>query len=232
MEFINIYDYRKFTDYVPVIPENKFSGDILCLGTCDLNTIRPRHINYWTWAQRLSRDYSVDVLAHHASLDISHELLNEYLKIHTPGIVCFTVQIYGELVNIGTKYYTLHENSRRVLKFLQIKKVLSQEQYLELDAKVQQIQLKSADEKLEVNLRYFQKIVKLLEDRDIRYCWTYNATKTANDFYRHADVFSGRNYLGFVTNLDILPESSIGNQTQNKLYQTFLEGIRKHESSN
>jgi hypothetical protein len=216
---------------VHVLPQTKFYGDVLCFGTCDLHTIRPRNQIIWTWADRLSQQYSVDSFAQHCSLDVTLALLNNYLRKHRPRIICFTLQIYGETVHINDRYFMLHENINRVLKFLELKKIFSKEQSMKLMEKVNDIQLLSKNYKIEKNHEYFNKIVKLIKEHNIIYYWTYNPTKTANKFYQDMEAFDDDNYLGFLENLDILPESSIGDQTQNILYEKFLERIKKHDHS-
>ena len=232
MNFLSIYNYRKFSGYVPTDSEPTYSGDILCVGTCDLYTIRPQDILKWTWAQRLSVDYSIDIMARHWSMSWYTMMIKKYLEKKIPKLVCFTVPVYCETVKINYKYYTLHENSQRVLKFLYIKKILNIEQYLELNKKVINIQQLSTDEKTLKSKQVFTEFVTVLEEYNIPWCWTFNATKTANKFYEEiVNEFDRKNFLGFIRNIDILPESSIGDRTQHTLYEKFLERIKKHDYS-
>jgi hypothetical protein len=232
INFFNIYDYRKFVDYVPINPEPSYKGNVLCIGTCDLYTIKPKNVLLWSWGQKLSTNYEVDILSRQCSIDWYTVMIKKYLEKNVPKIVCFTVPIYAESVQIENKIYTIHENSRRVLKFLKIKKVLSSDKYEMLDERVIKIINLPKHLKILKNIQYFKEFTGVLESYNIKWLWTFNATRTANMFYNEFDGnYPSNNYLGFVSNIDVLPESSIGEQTQNKLYKIFLKGIENYEQS-
>lgn len=219
----DIYQYRMFNGYTAIYPHTKYFGDVLCLGTCDLTTMHPNDIPEWTWGQRLEKFIDVDFISRQYSCEFFYFLLVDYLKKHIPKKVCMVVPIYAEMIVTTNCLFGIHDNSRRVLRYLRASNIISHDDFDRLDNVALCVINKSHNTKVTEVSFWLNKIKTLLQSQNIDFYWTFNGTKTANKFYQgqESNFNLDSTYVGWIENLDILPENSIGEQTQISIFSHF-----------
>lgn len=228
----HIADYRTYTGYDRRKSKLKRNCDILCMGSCDLASIKPIEINPFSWFDFLSLTNNCDQIDEIISMDTAIVYLKEYVShYYTPNYFCYVIPILGETVIINNMLIGITENSKRVVKFLAVKKVLTDDQASMLYQKIENIINTTDEQRIDYVLTRLSLIKQITDKHNIKFLWCTNGTKTANAFYapiidrilKNTDCLD--NYVGWVNNQDILPDSSIGVMTQKLIYQYFLNKI-------
>jgi hypothetical protein len=229
----HIINHRSYTGYDRKKFKLKGNCDILCMGTCDLASIKPIDINPFSWFDYFSLTYNCDQIDEIISMDNAIEYLKEYINDYcVPKYLCYVIPILSQSVIINNDTSMLiTENSKRVIKFLSIKKVLSDDQTELLYKKVDNLINYTSEQRIEYALTRLSTIKKITDKHNIKFLWCANGTKTSNNFYSpiikqildKTDCLD--NYVGWIENQDILPDSSIGPITQKFIWQCFSNRI-------
>jgi hypothetical protein len=228
----HICDYRHYTGYDRRKHSLIKNGDILCMGTCDLASIKPITINPFSWAEMLSQQYKCDQIDEIISMDVAIEYFKEYLvNFSVPKYFCYVIPILGESIMINNTSLGITENSKRVVKYLSIKGFLTDEQTTFLYKKIDVLANTSAQQRIDYVLNKLSDIKKLADTYNIKFLWCPNGTKTANNFYSPLidEILKNTNcldnYVGWIENKDLLPDSSSGYVTQKLIYTRFVDKI-------
>lgn len=230
-ESLHLSEYRKWSGF----EKNKFKmkghGDILCCATCDLETMTPIGNSEFTWFEKLSIEFSCDRLGKIISNDLQTNLLTYYLnKLSKPKIVCYTMSVMSKTYCASNKLFTYGKNGSAVVHYLMLKKYYNDNQYNELMSSIKELQNKSVAEKIQYSVRIISTLQNICKNYNIKFLWTFNSTKTANDYYRSlaapiVEQVNCKNYIGWVENIDSLPDSSIGPNTQKNVYELFYKNL-------
>lgn len=221
----SIYDYRKYTGYYVKNKTATKECEILCVGTCDLSSIRDSEI--FDWSEILGKNnktYSIGLLIPFEYLIGEME---SYLKNNPMvKVVCFNVPIHSYLYE-GNKFFGITRNSKRVIKYLQVKKVfndIDSTNMYELQKKCENISRKNV---IEYYNNCFSKIEKLKETYKFDFFWMFNPTKTMNSFVENYDLkhYNNIGCLGYVENIDSNPDSSMGSLTQKEVAKKYETAI-------
>lgn len=227
---LHISKYRLYKGYEKLVYNMKGNCDIFCLGGCDLETTQPIGNNNFTWFDKLSKFYECDRIGKWISNELQVDFLNYYFNnFCTPKVVCFTMMVMTRTF-LNNTLYTYGENSARVIHYLYLKKYYNQMQAEYLQNKIKYLQQKTNTEKIEYAVNIIEKLQTICDAKKIKFLWTFNGTQSANKYY---DPLSFEilnrvkydSYVGWVKNIDFLPDSSIGEQTQQLMYQRFIEKI-------
>lgn len=208
-----------------------FSGDVLCIGSCDLRTIKPSGVVIHTWHDRLSEKYSntsFDLIGAMLPPDIIFKDLIEYTEKNQSVKKVFMViparhfaeDTNGQLMHVAAV-------SDRVIKYLQVKNLIDAKTYDRLMSVVYICRNLTEDDHKKYFIEQLNKIGEFLKSKNIEFYWTNNPTKNANSFHRPIvnDIVKNTSefchYAGWVENQDAQPDSSIGEKTQIGLFETF-----------
>lgn len=227
-KLFNIFEYRQFTDYIFEPPITKLQGTVLCVGTCDLRTIKPKSRTIHTWYDRLNSDVDCDVIAALAPIDLIKKSIFDYVKVNTKCKKVFmTLPIHHYAEMVDNKIMNVTKNSARVIRYLLAKKVIDDTEYARLLEVVERCKMITSTESVEYFVSNINEISQRLADSGIEYYWTANGTKSANDFFRpiinEIVEKTNLNYVGWIENVDVQVDSSIDIATQTKIYETFVK---------
>lgn len=229
----SIYKYRKYSGYSVKSYSITGNCDILCVGSCDLSSMRPEHADIFTWAEMLSITKNCDQIGQILPFTTFNNYIGKYLKLcPTPARICFVLPVLAFTSNIGDDVITITENSARVIRFLQNKNIINENKADEL-IKINRrcIETSQAD-RLSYFLNQFQILNDILMQYKIELFWCCNGTKTSNTFFRPIinDIIENtRNigtFVGWNENIDNLPDSSIGIETQRQIFKNFYRYIQ------
>lgn len=224
----HILEHRPYTGYFK--KEYSITGnvDILCLGSCDLQSIRPVGIDKFFWVDYLFEEYAGECLNKIVDYKNLHEFVEFYLKTYkTPRTICYTMSMMSETVVINNQLFIVTENSARTIQYLYIKEFFTEEQKDELMGIVAKLKFVDKKSRIDYSVNSINSMHELCKQFDVQLLWTTNGTKTANNFYRDimSDILDNvackDGHVGWVENEDAQPDSSMGPKTQYAIYSRY-----------
>lgn len=230
--YFHISDYRKFTGYSRKNHYLQQNAKVLCFGSCDLESIRPDSVSIFNWADHLTQLTSCNQIDKVISIDDALLYFEEYLRTYAkPECVCYSMPIMTESVMLNDKIMVITENSARVIQYLYKKQLIDELMYEDLLHKVSVLKSSTNQERIEYAVTRINSFKSLCSKNNIKFLWCTNGTKTANNFYKSIiDNILSRlpdknGYTGWIENIDVQPDSSMGPKTQEKIFESFRKFI-------
>lgn len=230
-ESLHLSEYRKWSGLEKKKYNMKGYSDILCCATCDVETNSPIGNSQFTWFEKLSSELRCDRLGKIVSNDLQIDFLSYYIQhLSRPMVVCFTMAVMSKTYCASNKIFTYGQNGSAVIHYLMLKKYYNNEQYAEIMNNIHELQFKSVEERISYSVRIIKTLQQICQNNNIKFLWTFNSTKTANEYYKSLsssiiERVGDNNYIGWIENIDSLPDSSIGVSTQNSVYSSFIKHL-------
>lgn len=234
----HILNYKKYDNFFRKKYSLSKNSDILCLGSCDIQSMRPISCEKFSWVDYLLDDYSSSCLDKIIDFENLRNFIVYYINnFGAPKSVYYTMSIISKTLIINNMIYTFSENSTKTVLFMFLKKVINSEQKTLLLNEIQKLKMLSEDEKINICSDHIMNIKKISSDHNINFFWTTNGTKSANLYYENIisqiveQSDSKENYTEWINNLDSQPDSSMGHLTQKFIYDSFKKQNDKIKST-
>lgn len=228
----HIFNYKKYSGFKRQRYHLKKNSKILCLGSCDIQSIRPVNIDIFSWVDYLSLNHEISCLDKIIDYDILIKFINFYISnYNVPEILCYTMSIISKTVIINDMLYTLSENSSKTIHFMFLKKIINTEQKNNLLDIVNDLSKMSDNEKIEICSKTINSINTKCLNNNIKFYFTTNGTKTANKYFHFIidEIIKNSNcsksYIGWINNIDTQVDSSMGIETQKEMYKFYNKKI-------
>jgi hypothetical protein len=230
----NIQEYRSYIGYEFNPPKWTSNGNILCSGTCDLRSIRPKDQQVFTWVDHfINMGKKCSIIDQIAPLHILKKYIFFYLEnVSKPKFVNLVIPIYCDIIYFDDRTFTIGKNSTKALHYMFIKKIISKEKYDEGVNIIRKCNLIDRTAVIQYTIDNIIELEKFCKKQNIIFSYTTNATKTSNLFYRELinDITRHtKSYVGWVENQDSQPDSSIGPKTQFLIFETFSKFMKNYD---
>lgn len=234
----HILSYKKYDGFFRKKYRLSKNSDILCLGSCDIQSMRHINSEKFSWVDYLLVDCSGSCLDKIIDFENLINFIVYYINnFGTPKSLYYTMSIISKTLIINNMIYTLSENSTKTVLFMFLKKVISEEQKDLLLNEIHKLKMLSEGERINICSNHVMKIKEISFNHNIKFFWTTNGTKSANVYYEKIisqivkQSNSKENYAGWINNLDSQPDSSMGHLTQKYLYDCYRKQNDKTEST-
>lgn len=232
-DMYSVYSHRSFSGYtINTDTTPKQHCDVLCVGTCDIASIRPEGQLIFSWYDILSSRYNCQPIGLLLPFDVLIQQVDEFIETFgAPKIICFTVPIPAFLFQ-GKKLFGVTINSKRTIRYLQLKRVFDDSEIIQLNALHQRCQMMDAVDVEKYYVECFKRLFTLTEKKNITLLWTFNPTVTLSSFLdKHGlNTFTFAGHVGTVANIDSGPDSSMGAETQKLLSRKYINAILERSS--
>lgn len=224
---LNIFDLRPREGYK--LDPHKLIGnvDILCLGGCDVAGMRPIETGAFFWSDYFPQP--VDRLSKNISFDALNTHILEYItKFGCPKKIYHVLHVPAKTILIDDKLYRINQYSAKAIYFLLHKNFIDEQESKILLEIVNDFKQMNKEKILEWYNKNFLQLKELINMFKFEYYWLTMADKDENIFFKPIIddllLVSAGKYVGWVDNIDVLPDTSMGAKTQKKISDLFLVG--------